>query len=405
MSAHFSQSEWQKITQLFDKISNDPQLAESFGLPEQRDGSVVIGSFNIRKLGGVGKRTPESWEFLTKIIKRFDLMAVQEVMDDSSGLKYLTSQAGENYTQIMSDTSGAKPGKRGNPERLGFIYNMDNVRHTGLASDITIDRTEIINILYESRKELGEMFTEYNKEHKQWEEESAVRKSQGKRAKARPVKSLPRFVTFIRQPHLVSFRIAGAPNSKPYEFLAVNAHLLYGINKQEREWEFKALIEWLTIRAKYIDKLYHPNLLLFGDCNLDFDTSPAMAVDIASFIKNLNQTVLKSKKAASANFPMLSEHPQHGYLKTALRQKATYDQIGLFTNDSRLPKSQDNQTAASTADGFNYGVFNIANLIGQALHGKNIEELTTTQRKAIFKKAEFDISDHMPIWMRLKKPT
>ena len=102
---------------------------------------------------------------------------------------------------------------------------------------------------------------------------------------------------------------------------------------------------------------------------------------------------------------MLSEHPQHGYLKTALRQKATYDQIGLFTNDSRLPKSQDNQTAASTADGFNYGVFNIANLIGQALHGKNIEELTTTQRKAIFKKAEFDISDHMPIWMRLKKPT
>ena len=405
MSAHFSQSEWQKITQLFDKISNDPQLAESFGLPEQRDGSVVIGIFNIRKLGGVGKRTPESWEFLTKIIKRFDLMAVQEVMDDSSGLKYLTSQAGENYTQIMSDTSGAKPGKRGNPERLGFIYNMDNVGHTGLASDITIDRTEIINILYESRKELGEMFTEYNKEHKQWEEESAVRKSQGKRAKARPVKSLPRFVTLFRQPHLVSFRIAGAPNSKPYEFLAVNAHLLYGINKQEREWEFKALIEWLTIRAKYIDKLYHPNLLLLGDCNLDFDTSPAMAVDIASFIKNLNQTVLKSKKAASANFPMLSEHPQHGYLKTALRQKATYDQIGLFTNDSRLPKSQDNQTAASTADGFNYGVFNIANLIGQALHGKNIEELTTTQRKAIFKKAEFDISDHMPIWMRLKKPT
>jgi hypothetical protein len=121
MSAHFSQSEWQKITQLFDKISNDPQLAESFGLPEQRDGSVVIGSFNIRKLGGVGKRTPESWEFLTKIIKRFDLMAVQEVMDDSSGLKYLTSQAGENYTQIMSDTSGAKSVTQGSQATLLLI--------------------------------------------------------------------------------------------------------------------------------------------------------------------------------------------------------------------------------------------------------------------------------------------
>jgi endonuclease/exonuclease/phosphatase family metal-dependent hydrolase len=404
MSAHFSQSEWQKITQLFDKISNDPQLAESFGLPEQRDGSVVIGSFNIRKLGGVGKRTPESWAFLTKIIKCFDLMAVQEVMDDLSGLEHLTTLAGTDYKSAFSDTTGAKPGRRGNPERLGFIYNNKKVTQTQLASEITTDRTEIINILYQNRNAFNKLFDEYDDDMTAWEEKAKERKAQGKRAPTKPTIGVPCFIAFIRQPSIVSFQITGAANSEPYEFLAVNAHLLYGINKQEREWEFKALIEWLTIRAKYVDRLYHPNLLLLGDCNLDFDTSPAMASDIDAYIKGLNKTVLKSKKVASANFPMLSKHPQHGYLKTALRQKATYDQIGLFSNDPRLPKAQNNSDAGLTANGFNYGVFNIANLIGQALHGKDIDQLTNAQRKDIFKNAEFDISDHMPIWMRLKNP-
>ena len=404
MSAHFNQSEWQKITQLFDTISNDPQLAKTYGLPERREGSVVIGSFNIRKLGGVGKRTPESWEFLTKIIQRFDLVSVQEVMDDLSGIQHLAALAGNNFATAFTDPSGAKPGRGGNPERLGFIYNLKKVTRTELASEITKDRTEIINTLYENRVSLDEAFVAYETDLKQWEEKTKARKAQGKRATTKPSIKVPCFIAFIRPPSLVSFAIAGAENSEPYEFLAINAHLLYGKNKQEREWEFKALIEWITVRAKYVEKLYHANLLLLGDCNLDFGTSAAMGKDIDAFIKGLNETVLKSKKAATANFPLLSEHPDHGYLKTALRQKATYDQIGLFSNDHRLPKPQDNTSAGATPDGYNYGVFNIAKLIAQALHGKDIDQLTTPQRKAIYKKAEFDISDHMPIWMRLQLP-
>ncbi|MEN8170595.1 MAG: endonuclease/exonuclease/phosphatase, partial [Pseudomonadota bacterium] len=228
--------------------------------------------------------------------------------------------------------------------------------------------------------------------------------AQGKKAPAKPPIKLPKFVSFIRQPHCVSFRIKGAANTEPFEFLVVNTHLLYGTNKHEREWEFRALLEWLTIRAKYIDKLYHPNILLLGDCNLDFDSVPLMREDIDTFLKGLNKSVLKSKKSANANFPLLSEHPVHGVLKTALRQKQTYDQIGFFSNDSRLPKADDNDTSGSTVGGYDYGVFNIANLIANALHGKDIDQVTSIQRKAIYKKAEFDISDHMPVWVRLKLP-
>ena len=144
--------------------------------------------------------------------------------------------------------------------------------------------------------------------------------------------------------------------------------------------------------------------MLLGDCNLDFDSVQLMREDIDAFLKGLNESVLKSRKAADANFPLLSAHPALGIIKTALRQKQTYDQIGIFSNDPRLPTPDDNDTAGSVVGGYDYGVFNIANLIATALHGKEIDQVTLTQRKAIYKKAEFDISDHMPIWMRLKLP-
>ena len=88
MAAHFSTSEWQEITHLFTFS------AENFGLPERREDSVVIGSFNIRKLGNVKKRTDQSWAMLTHCIQRFDLIAVQEIMDDLSGFEHLLAQLG-----------------------------------------------------------------------------------------------------------------------------------------------------------------------------------------------------------------------------------------------------------------------------------------------------------------------
>lgn len=398
MASKFTNAQWQKIDTLYNSS------AEDFGLPERRGDSVIIGSFNIRKLGAIAKRSDQSWEFLKTTIARFDLIAIQEVMDDLSGLEHLLSLLGDDYGMVVSDITGTKPGSSGNTERLGFLFNWKKVQRTALASDVTFDRSEIANNLYDNKSEFTKAWTAHTKKLKDWETKTAEKKAQGKKPPAKPPIELPRFVSFIRQPHCVSFRIKGAASSKPFEFLVVNAHLLYGKNKREREWEFKALLEWLTIRAKYVDRLYHPNILLLGDCNLDFGSVPDMRDDIDGFLMGLNKSVLKSKKAADANFPLLSSHPKLGIIKTALRQKQTYDQIGIFSNDPRLPKPEDNETAGAEAGGYDYGVFNIANLIAQALHGKNIDEVTASQRKVIFKKAEFDITDHMPIWMRLKLP-
>ena len=400
MASRFSDSEWQKIIQLFENS------AEDFGLPKRRNKSVVMGTFNIRKLGEVGKRSSQSWQLLKESIARFDLIAIQEIMDDLSGIEHLLKMLGEDYGMIVSDVTGVKPGSSGNPERLGYLFNWKRINRTALASDITYDRSEIVRNLYDNRSDFSDAWRKHTRKLGNWVEKSEQKKAEGKRPPSKPPIELPRFISFIRQPHYVSFRIPGTNGADPYELLVVNAHLLYGKNKREREWEFKALIEWLTVRAKQTKNLYHPNLLLLGDCNLDFDDEiTVMREDIDAFIKGLNKTILKSKKAATANFPLLTPHPKDGVLKTALRQKNTYDQIGLFVRDDRLPIPDDNANAGDDLDGYDYGVFNIANLIAQALHNKEIGELTKTQQKAIYKKAEFDISDHMPAWIRLARPS
>lgn len=399
MAAKFTVSEWRKIDALFH------QSGLEFGLPERRPDSIVIGTFNIRKLGAVAKRSAQSWQFLRNVIAQFDLIAIQEIMDDLSGLEHVLELLGDEFGMVVSDITGATPGRRGNAERLGYLFNWKRVNRTALASDITYDRSEISNTLYDNRSAYGLAWDDHSRKFGAWEHDAKLRRTIGKRAKAKPSLVLPRFLTFIRQPHCVSFRIPGADGAAPYEFLVVNAHLLYGTNKQERKWEFMALLEWLALRAKQAAKLYHPNLLLLGDCNLDFDSEiTTMRDTVDAFIKGINAKHLRSKKAAKANFPLLTPHPTRGILRTALRQQQTYDQIGLFTWDQRLPVSDENRTAGTVAGRFDYGVFNIAELIAKALHADTIHSISTSQRKRIYQKAEFDISDHMPAWIRLPRP-
>ena len=398
MSSHFTDSQWDKILALHSASS------EQYGLPERRADSVIVGSFNIRKLGSESKRSHQSWSFLRDIVSRFDLIAIQEVMDDLSGLEHLHQLLGDDFGMVVSDITGAKPGKRGNIERLAFLFNWTRINRTALASDVTYDRTEIVQNLYNNRSHFSRAWEEHSARIMSWQQKRADAMSQGRRVPSKPPIELPLFVSFIRQPHCVSFRVPGNGQAEPYEFLVVNAHLLYGKNKREREGEFFALLEWLAVRAKYSDRLYHKNILLLGDLNLDFDNVPTMRVEIDSFLKGLNKSVLRSRESAKCNFPMLSTHPKKGNLVTALRQSATYDQIGIFSKDSRLPTPEDNLRAGESSGKFDYGVYNIAELISNALYNQSILEVSEQERKLIYKKSEYDISDHMPIWMRLRLP-
>lgn len=400
MAQSFTSAQWTKIFNHMDANG------EKLGLPKKRRGSVVLCSFNIRKLGAVKKKSKGSWEMFRRICDRCDLIAIQEVQDDLSGLLHLKELLGSGYGLVASDITGATPGSSSPKERLAFLFRWKRIERTEIASDITYDRSAVVGTLYDSRIEFWQSFDEHTQKFGAWEADAAERRAQGRRPKTKPVLHLPRFLTFIRQPLCVSFRIRGRRGKEPYEILMVNAHLLYGRYPDERKWEWQALIRWLVERGRQADKLYHPNLMLLGDCNLDFEKTEQRREEIDAFIKSLNAKFLSGKKHAQLNFPFLDVHPKHtDVFRTNARLSQTYDQIGLVNHDKRLPSHEANATAGARADAFDYGVFNFVDLFAEALHGgKKLAELTKTQRKTLFKKFEHDLTDHMPIWIRLPKP-
>lgn len=429
----FSKNEWSKIKALLRTDGG------KYGFPERRDDSVLLASFNIRKLGKVGNKSADAWTFLGGFCAACDLIAIQEVQDDLSALNHLKGCADEvggdggRYGLVASDiTGGNMPAGTGLRERLAFLFRWDRVERTEVASDITIDRSAVLDALYDNRADFSAAFetrasdlavSEYKHRQKlrvhreklkQWRAAGSTGSQPKKPAWKKPPFVLPHFVTFIRTPHCVSFRIGGKAGAKPYEFLALNAHLLYGHKTkqaEERRMEFFALVEWLAARAKNVKNLYHKDLVLFGDLNLDFDDPGSDRKQIDAVLTGLNKGQL-TRTGVTVNFPLLSVHPSRANLprnerifRTNARQEQTYDQIALFIHDKRLPGVPQNAVAGTKGeDEYDYGVFNFVDLFAEALHGKPFKKLADNQKKSLLGKFEHDVSDHMPIWIRLPLP-
>jgi hypothetical protein len=143
-----------------------------------------------------------------------------------------------------------------------------------------------------------------------------------------------------------------------------------------------------------------------GDCNLEFEDINIKRKDIDERLKELNETTLKSKKAAKVNFPFLTKHPTHGEIKTNARQDQTYDQIAIFAHDSRLPDYKANAIAGKSGDdGYDYGVFSFIDIVSKAIYGKKFKQLIDSNKEnTIYNKVKKEISDHMPGWIRLPIP-
>ena len=413
----FTQAQWDKVFALLD------QDEARFELPKSRPGSVVLSSFNIRKLGMVKNRSAGAWEFLRRFAERCDLLAIQEVSDNLEGLNHLKDMLGDPYGMVASDITGGVPAsKLGMTERLAYLFRWERVARSEVASDLTFDRSSVAERLLAGRKVFGKALLAREKELNAWEDEfqnrveaweAAGRPGSRPRRKKKPSFLLPEFLTFIRTPHCVSFRILGAGTS--IDFLAVNAHLLFGHKDKQREeryQEFLALMSWLVDRARQVRNLYHKNLILFGDLNLDFTEADTRRAEIEADLMALNKGQLVGTKRAKVNFPFLDIHPSRAHIadpnkatwRSTARLSETYDQIAMFLGDEHLPNDKANETAGATPDGFDYRVFRFTDLFAEALHGKAYDVLTKAQKKALIAKFEHDVSDHLPIWIRLPVP-
>ncbi len=388
MAKQFSTSEWNKI---MSRLKQEP---DTYGLPRRIYGSAVIGSFNIRKLGRAGNRNARTWEFLAHICRQFDLLAIQEIMDDLSGIRKLMALLGSEFGLIVSDKTGVFPGELGLGERLGYIFRWSVVQRTEVATDITYDRTKVLEILGKHRPEINHAYVQYEKKLKAFND--------GKR-KTKPNLKMPVFLTFIRQPFCVSFRIVGHPGSRPYEFMAVNAHLYYGDTMADRRQEFDALMQWILARVRKNDKAYYPNFMLLGDLNLDFDNPALDRGRIEKHMKTFNDA---SGSQVNVNMPFLDVHPTRTTpFRTNARESETFDHIGLFFRTSGLPTYVDNASMGRNERGPDYGVFNFVQLFHDALAiSKPVAEMTMSEKNAFYGRFEHKVSDHMPIWLRLPLP-
>jgi hypothetical protein len=297
--------------------------------------------------------------------------------------------ASPRYGLVVSDTTGNYPNEGTTAERLAFLFRWSRVHRTEVASDITYDRTRVCNTLYEHRKVFWEAFDKHEKDLK-------------RTTKPKPTVPNPQFLTFIRQPLCVSFETGDVDTKKPYRFLAVNCHLLYGKDPAERRREFYALISWLVDRAKNPERMYYKNIILMGDCNLDFRDPDKDKLSIDELLKSLNKKELGKKGNAEINFPFLDAHPiLKQVLTTSTRQKDTYDQIAMVFRDPWFPDYKKNLIAGTAPDGYDYGVFNFMDVIANALRGSTFNKLDKKRQKELIGKTQFKLSDHLPIWIRL----
>ena len=386
MAGQFTSSEWKLVNARLDA---DPGR---YGLPQREYGSVLLGSFNIRKLGSARSRNSATWEFLADVCRSFDLLAVQEVLDDLGGLRRLMSLLGPEFGLVVSDQTGVFPGEPGLGERLAFIYRWNTVERMEVASDVTYDRTKLIESIASNYEAFTRDMAPYAKRLDDYK---------SGRRRTKPKLKLKTFLSFIRQPFCVAFRISGHPGTRPYEFMAVNAHLYFGNYIDDRRQEFNALVDWIMSRVKTQSRAYYPNFILLGDLNLDYDNPARDRARIEQRIKSLNGEL----QGANVNFPFLDVHPaKQTVFRTNARMTETFDQIGLFSRDPRLPTFVDNATMGTHVAGPDYGVFEFCNLFSEAILDQPYHELSSRDRSEFTAKFEHKVSDHMPLWVRLPLP-
>ncbi len=205
------------------------QILDGLLPSKQLDKNVLIASWNIRAFGGLTdeweaddndspKRDLHSLLAIAEIVKRFDIIAIQEVKGNLKALRHMLKGLGDDYSFILTDVAG---GAEGNDERLAFIFDTRKVKLSGLACELVVPNEEVENI---KPGAFGRQF--------------------------------------VRTPYAVGFKVGGKT------FILITLHVLYGKKAADRTPELKAIAEWLYNWSKDMNA-FDQSLMVLGDFNID----------------------------------------------------------------------------------------------------------------------------------------
>ncbi|MGY2876368.1 endonuclease/exonuclease/phosphatase family metal-dependent hydrolase [Marmoricola sp. URHA0025 HA25] len=229
-------------------------------VPARTASNLLIGSWNIRALAGLTdswdapetaspKRDWKAAALVAGVISAFDVVAVQEVRRDTTGLRAVLTELGPDWRFVCSDVT---EGDAGNGERLSFLYDTTRVRPSGLVGEIVL-----------------------------------------------PAVADRAADQFARSPFAVSFSRADV------EFILTTVHIIWSDAPVGRVGEVTAFAEWMRAWAVR-QRDWNGNLLALGDFNLEGPGTPLYQAFISTGLfppgqlSQLPRTIFDS-----------SDHPHH----------------------------------------------------------------------------------------------
>lgn len=173
--------------------------------------TISIATFNIQIFGQTKISKSHVVDELAQIVRRYDLIAIQEIKDISgeTPVKFLDAineSKDKQYKMLLSERSGLQEDDRFSQEQYAYYYNTDSIK--------SVDN----GYLYDDVDDL-----------------------------------------FQREPFIVKFKV----NNGNFDFVAITVHTRPGAALQEIDSLHK-VIEWARLRYKYED-----DFLIIGDLNAD----------------------------------------------------------------------------------------------------------------------------------------
>jgi len=108
--------------------------------PKTENETMLISTWNIREFGN--NRREESLYYIAEILSRFDLIAIQEVSGDLTGLHKVLSLMGPRWDYIVTDSTD---GSAGGGERMAFVYDKSKITFKNIAGELVLPKEKLID--------------------------------------------------------------------------------------------------------------------------------------------------------------------------------------------------------------------------------------------------------------------
>lgn len=196
--------------------------------------NILIATWNLRAFASLTrdwtagpkdtpKRDLRGLLAIGEIIRRFDVVALQEVKGDLRALRDLLRWLGDDWAFLMTDVT---LGSSGNDERMAFLFDTKRLKPSGLACELVVPPEWLDEIAPD-----------------------AMRRQ------------------FARTPYAVSFKAADTT------FILVTLHVTFGDSAKERIPELKGIARWMREWANRANA-WSQNLIALGDFNIDRHGDP-----------------------------------------------------------------------------------------------------------------------------------